>query len=196
METASLFFPSMRLRPLSLPLLLLLAITSGAGFTGCAPTKPLDARIYASSEEDFTAWRSKIEPQLAAGEQQELTAALHELRLSITTFTPEVSDPGMVEALVRSRIDGIPLKQLYIDGARLRIMRLYPEQRTLRAALETNSKQLASADAATAEALRPRIERQTERLQKISREISAAETRLLALGVTPPDTTLPLAAAR
>lgn|GEM_PF-4281222 len=97
-----------------------------------------------------------------------------------------------VDAHLRARVDGLPLRQLYIDGARLRIVRLTPEHDALRAAIEDSQRQLRDADATEAETLRARIERQTARLDQISAELVAAEARLLALGVTPPGAEPPL----
>lgn len=181
--------------PPSHPALLavLLLALGCVGLGGCAPAHPLDAKIAATSGDDLAAWRAKIEPRLSPEEKTELDAALQEFRLSILTFTREASDPATVEALLRTRIDRLPLRQLYIEGARLRILRITPEHDTLRAALEANQARLhavnatptAEADTDT-EALRARVARQTERLRKLSTDLEAAKARLFALGDAPP----------
>lgn len=146
---------------------------------GCAPADPLDTRINSRTSGTFLMWRGKIEARLSPAERTELAAALQELKLAAMIEAGK-SPASDLDARVRSRINGRPLRELYIEAATSRLIRLAPERAELRQAL-THNHQIGGSDTRSAQHIALRIERQTDRLNTIETEMAAAEARLLAL---------------
>ncbi len=129
-------------------------------------------------------WRGKIEQRLSPAERAEFAEALRELKIAAmreTVGTP-VYD---FDARVRMSIDGLTIREIYIQACNARLLRLRPEGDELRRALAHNH-QIGGSDQRSADFIAVRVERQTERLAVIDAQLAATEARLRELGAPIP----------
>lgn len=147
---------------------------------GCAPADPLDTPVKSNTGSAFLMWRGKIEPRLSAAERTEFVEALQELKIAAMLEAGNTPATDL-DARVRARIHGRPLREIYIAACSARLARFAPERAELRQALAHN-RQIGGADSRSAEHIAVRVERQTERLAAIDAQMTAAEARLRELG--------------
>ncbi len=152
--------------------------------SGCAPADPLDTPVKSHTTGVFLMWRGKIEQRLTPAERAEFAEALREFKIAAMreAGTSAVTD---FDARVRTRIDGLTLREIYIEACNARLARLRPEGEELRRALAHNH-QIGGSDQRSADFIAVRIERQTERLAVIDAQLAAAEARLRELGAPIP----------
>jgi hypothetical protein len=104
---------------------------------GCGPKDPLEFPITATSGLAFMQWRARHDDQLGKPLAKELDTALQELRQDLSRRHPGIS-PDHRTALLHQHIHQKSLRDVLIEGLRLKLARLEDEISAMRAVLVQN----------------------------------------------------------
>lgn len=156
-----------------------LGVLTGLG--GCRPSEPTEAVVSARSPIGFSMWQSRFATEASPELRQSLEAALQEIRLKVMGDR-EASGGEAIDAALREKIDGRPVREVLQRGWESRLHRLVPEHAALKDVITLNATlQTRPGDVASENHLVEVYRKQTARLEALAREIEAAERALAPL---------------
>ena len=169
------------LRLVTMGILLLIGFCA----TGCRPTNLLEEKVDGRTPFGFVMWRAQIAEKQTPQERQELAEMIQEVSYWVTTNGIATGSVAVDEA-VRAEIDGVTVRELLLKGYEAKRQRLDLEKVRLEDDVATNSQlQTRPGDTDSADYLARVRQEQTNRLDKIIRELRVINKRLDELGGSP-----------
>jgi hypothetical protein len=152
---------------------------------GCRPTNPLEEKVDGRTPFGFVMWRAQIAEKQTPQERQELAEMIQEVNYWVTTNGIATGSVAIDEA-VREEIDGVTVRELLLKGYEAKRQRLDLEKVMLEDDVATNSRlQTRPGDTDSADYLALVRQEQTDRLDKIIRDLRFINKRLDELGGSP-----------
>ncbi len=148
---------------------------------GCQPRELAERVVTARSPIVFSIWQSRWAADAPPELRRTFEAALQDIRLQIMADR-EASGSEAVDAALRAKIDGRPVREVWQLGCESRLRRLRPQLAELERVIALNSLlQTRPGDDASEKYLVEVYRKQSARLEELSREIQAAEAELAPL---------------
>jgi hypothetical protein len=152
---------------------------------GCRPTNLLEEKVDGRTPFGFVMWRAQIAEKQTPQERQELAEMIQEVNYWVTTNGIATGSVAIDEA-VREEIDGVTVRELLLKGYEAKRQRLDLEKVMHEDDVATNSRlQTRPGDTDSADYLALVRQEQTDRLDKIIRDLRFINKRLDELGGSP-----------
>lgn len=157
---------------------ILLAGICLALLTGCSRPSANQQTVEANTPINFALWRSKNSDLLTPKEWALFDQAMEEFKFQVM-LSGQASGSEAIDNAVRAKIDGMKLTEAIQSGLQSRLKRLQADKSVLEESLAINSRvRLKPDDDDKAAALAAKLKMQTERLEKMNRTVSQAESDL------------------
>jgi hypothetical protein len=92
-----------------------LGLLACLALVGCGPSDPLDLRVSARTESDFTLWQADLSDRLSPALREEVQAMVEEVRLGLMV-DGKASGTAAIDEALRTAIDGLTVRKLLADG--------------------------------------------------------------------------------